>query len=155
MCITIFWQRETHVGAPRGVSDVEHSPNVTTVRGVDTLLNCRVHQLTNMTVSWIKHGGVHLLADPLVGVGEPDQDLGVVEEAPGDLGNARGPHDGVGAPGHEGSCATKPLSAQPAVARPSPTRLLLCGAAHIAPSLPARRGGGELDGARGRGERRA
>ena len=62
MCITIFWQRETHVGAPRGVSDVEHSPNVTTVRGVDTLLNCRVHQLTNMTVSWIKHGGVHLLA---------------------------------------------------------------------------------------------
>ena len=62
MCITIFWQRETHVGAPRGVSDVEHSPNVTTVRGVDTLLNCRVHQLTNMTGSWIKHGGVHLLA---------------------------------------------------------------------------------------------
>ena len=50
------------MGAPRGVSDVEHSPNVTTVRGVDTLLNCRVHQLTNMTVSWIKHGGVHLLA---------------------------------------------------------------------------------------------
>jgi hypothetical protein len=41
---------------------VEHSPNVTTVRGVDTLLNCRVHKLDNMTVSWIKHGGVHLLA---------------------------------------------------------------------------------------------
>ena len=35
---------------------------MTTVRGVDALLNCRVHQLGDMTVSWVKHGRVHLLA---------------------------------------------------------------------------------------------
>ncbi len=35
---------------------------VITLPWVDTLLYCRVHQLANMTVSWIKHGGVHLLA---------------------------------------------------------------------------------------------
>jgi hypothetical protein len=33
---------------------------------------------------------------PLVGVGEPGEDLGVVEEAARDFRDARRPHDGVG-----------------------------------------------------------
>ena len=41
--------------------DWYHSSNVTALAGVDTSLNCRVHQLGNRTVSWILGESLHLL----------------------------------------------------------------------------------------------
>jgi len=42
--------------------DELYSGNVTALTGMDTQLTCRVHLLGNRTVSWLKHGEVHLLA---------------------------------------------------------------------------------------------
>ena len=38
-----------------------HSSNVTALSGVSATLNCRVHQLGNKTVSWIRGDNLHLL----------------------------------------------------------------------------------------------
>ncbi len=50
-----------------------------------------------------------LLADALVSVGEPHEDLRVVEEAAGDLRDARGLHDGVGPPVGRDADGQQPL----------------------------------------------
>merc|ERR1711962_1022795 len=42
--------------------DAHHSPNVTALEGVDTQFTCRVHNIGNRTLSWLKHGEVTLLA---------------------------------------------------------------------------------------------
>ncbi|KAJ0174330.1 hypothetical protein K1T71_010476 [Dendrolimus kikuchii] len=41
--------------------DVAHSKNVTALVGKTAQLNCRVHDLGNRTVSWIRHRDIHLL----------------------------------------------------------------------------------------------
>ncbi|KAJ8717003.1 hypothetical protein PYW07_005543 [Mythimna separata] len=41
--------------------DVPHSKNVTALVGKTAQLNCRVHDLGNRTVSWIRHRDIHLL----------------------------------------------------------------------------------------------
>ncbi|XP_048483951.1 zwei Ig domain protein zig-8 isoform X1 [Plutella xylostella] len=41
--------------------DVAYSKNVTALVGKTAQLNCRVHELGNRTVSWIRHRDIHLL----------------------------------------------------------------------------------------------
>ncbi|XP_064082307.1 hemicentin-2-like isoform X1 [Macrobrachium nipponense] len=41
--------------------DPSHSNDVTALAGKTALLNCRVHNINNKTVSWIRHRDIHLL----------------------------------------------------------------------------------------------
>ncbi|XP_037781991.1 zwei Ig domain protein zig-8-like [Penaeus monodon] len=41
--------------------DPSHSADVTALAGTTAILNCRVHNIKNHTVSWIRHRDIHLL----------------------------------------------------------------------------------------------
>lgn len=41
--------------------DPSHSSDVTALAGKSAILNCRVHNINNKTVSWIRHRDIHLL----------------------------------------------------------------------------------------------
>ncbi|XP_068213090.1 limbic system-associated membrane protein-like isoform X2 [Palaemon carinicauda] len=47
--------------SPAPQVDPTHSNDVTALAGKTALLNCRVHNINNKTVSWIRHRDIHLL----------------------------------------------------------------------------------------------
>ncbi|CAL4079412.1 unnamed protein product [Meganyctiphanes norvegica] len=51
----------TSPSPPAPLVDPTHSQDVVALAGKTALLNCRVHNINNKTVSWIRHRDIHLL----------------------------------------------------------------------------------------------